>query len=259
MERERRVEVTMKRAVILVAGILAGPVFSTAAHASTIFDIAGIGEVCSIDPDGTQHCVGGLAMIGTVTIDVYGAPTSTIATAANGETWVSSSYQFSWTGAVNGSHASSHVAGETAFVDGAEVWNGFNSNPAEFSDRLYTIFDSSGFDALGIGRVNQVSLARSTTGPDAASLTWLTGLIFPETLGLAPDPNASNLLVFADLAVFGPSYLAGSRLGTFSLTSMTPRAAALEPATMTLLGVGLAGLYVRPRRGREAHSGATNV
>ncbi len=243
---------------VLAAALLAVPVTATA---ETVFNITGVGCVSDyvLDQDTLligDGCIGpinqGFSMTGTVTLDVNGVPDffNTNPVSANGINWVTSSYQIQWTGPTSGTY-DGQLSGANSFEYFAEVYN--------------EIGYGQGFYTLRSGEVddgpNQAStFAYLTRLTDPMNGSWLSDLSFVETAGLAPGPNANNLLFFAILRKttdpvtgLNQTVLPGSLAGTFIVTSMTV-AAVPEPGTgaLALVGIAILGVVLRKRSGKRS-------
>lgn len=241
----------------LTAALLAVPV---SAAAETVFNITGVGCVSDfvLEDDGIigSGCLGaidqGYSMTGTVTLDVNGVPDffNTNPVSANGTNWVTSSYQIQWTGPTSGAY-DGQLPGANSFDNFAEVYNEIGYGQGLFTSRAGEVDD---------GPNQATTYAYLTRLTDPMNGSWLSDLSFVETAGLAPGPNATNLLYFAILRkttdpVTGEnlSVLPGSLTGTFILTSMTITAVP-EPGTgaLALVGVALLGTVLRKRSGKRS-------
>lgn len=242
---------------VLAAAMLAVPVTATA---ETVFNITGVGCVSDfvLEQDGIigSGCLGaidqGYSMTGTVTLDVNGVPDffNTNPVSANGINWVTSSYHIQWTGPTSGTY-NGQLSGANAFDNFAEVYNELGYGQGLYTSRAGEVDD---------GPNQALTYAYLTRLTDPMNGSWLSDLSFVETAGLAPGPNATNLLYFAILRkttdpVTGEnlSVLPGSLSGTFIVTSMTITAVP-EPGTgaLALVGIAILGVVLRKRSGKRS-------
>ena len=242
------------------------------AGAETVFNITGTGCVADLvlKGDGSidsgcfvQLGEGGYSLTGTVTLDVYGAPStfSTDPLAAGGTNWVTTSFDLYWTGPTSGSY-NGQLPGATTFDRTAVVVNGFVSSAIGYEQELAS-FDGRTVDDGANQSSNTASLIRYTTDPTSGAWLPKDDLTFVETAGLAPGPNATNVLSFLTIKIIQDvatgnvlALFPGSRSGTFLLTSMTI-AAIPEPDTglLALVGVAAVGVVFGGRSRRRLGSG----
>lgn len=243
---------------LLYAALLAGP---PDAGAATIFIFTGEGLIRTFNPNGSTASSLTASLTGTVSVDVYGMPDRSGPGFAIGDnTWVSTFYQLSWTGATSGQFDSSPVLGATFVRDSASVFDNFDSG-GRFPPPLFDQVQLENQSERVLERstdVKNVTIFRYTTQTD-----WLSGLAFPETAGLAPpgiDPaDTRNTLAFYEYHFARDpngvsTFLPGSYFAAFSLTSMTMASPVPEPGTLTLalVGLGLAALGWRTRQESRA-------
>ncbi len=97
-----------KRVCAFAAALFLG---ALTAEAATVFTLTGTGTVIRLKADGSQAAQQIVGLVGTATFDVHGVPDMVGPDTASGLTWVSSSFQLSWTGQTPGSFSSDPVAG----------------------------------------------------------------------------------------------------------------------------------------------------
>lgn len=191
-----------------------------AAHSQSVtYDFKGVGDVCKGTGGNPQVCQSDVPFTGSVTMELLapgpaGPDSSTdgISFAWDQQGWVQNSFVIRWD-----DETFIPVPGPEMQRSDSEfgVWNDHVELPEDpFRDQIWnTIFYSEGIYA---GRVceEQVYMARITT-----DTSWLDGLDFDPSAGLAPGADAVNSLSFGvncdqyDLAVSGG----------FTLTELTPR------------------------------------
>ena len=213
-----------KKLLAMVAvGVLAGP---PTAHAESVtYDFTGTGYVYTFTGVGGESTYLETTFTGAVTFDVLAEGPSgpdsyldnTSAHDRNG--WVQSDFNIKWTG---NSFNPSPVAGQHYSDSTATVFD----NDEGVVDRLHSREYYEGSD----GNTDFISYAevfRSTN-----DVSWLSGLAFDVTVGLAPrggpDNDAANYVDFTNVSVtFNAAearYDLGGYSGNFELVSLTPRA-----------------------------------
>lgn len=207
------------RIIVTVAGVLGGAAAAQAAPVT--YDFTGTGTVCTYGGVGmNQSCASDQTFTGTITFDVLAASPSGPDAGTDGSTyaydsddWVKSDFVIQW----NGNTVSpAPLPDQVQAVLAAEVYNDYLGEDSMFSGELYMAVGST-----GLFTSSWASLLRKT-----ADTSWLSGVSFDATAGLAPGIGAVNDIAFEH---YSSAYNAATKVydytgftGNFSLVSLAP-------------------------------------
>lgn len=230
---------TMRRLSARAAALVASLLLGVAAHAvPVLYDFVGTGTVCEYHA--TNQCVTEYQgeFTGVISIDVLtplptGPDSIVTSNYAWGYDWVISDFLIEWAG---NSFNPEPIPNQTSGMQHASVaYNGEGLAGALENREQYQYAHADGYHS------RYAILSRTSN-----SGLWLTEFGF-QHVGLA---DGSNTLNFADYQWVTATNTVEGFIGSMVLTELTIRPTAVpEPATLSLFGLGFAGLaFVRRRR-----------
>jgi hypothetical protein len=205
------------RAVAVILGMIWAPLAVEAEP--FVYDFAGTGYFCPLDPAGTPHCVSDVAFTGQVTVNVVAPlptePGSFVGTDAaySPDAWVKSDFIIRW-------ENNTYSPAPQPFMTSGHVAFVLNDYAACNCDRIDNTEGYSGTDGI-TQAISSASLTRRTQ-----NTTWLNDVSFNLAAGLAPVLSGGeavhnlNQITFNEYSYDGVWH---GFLGLIQLTSLTPR------------------------------------